>query len=215
MNYIYDTLLNWSDTNIYEFYEWRTSDDLEHIKKMPIIKVSYKDFKNLYNCGIIVDKSILDCIYQKTILFKNKAGNTLEYAAVFTNGLKAIAIEFDKQGKSIYKSDLLIEEETEVNELVRKKDCTVIRYKIIERNKKRILMTRFEEETKIYLINEFNKLYEDKNVSKLKYLYSEWYNKTSDDFVFMYNKIVAILDKEWCKKHIDLYNLIKLSYVNK
>lgn len=215
MNYIYDTLLNWSDINIYEFYEWRATDDLEHIKKMPIIKVSNKDFENLYNCEIIIDKSVLDFIYQKTILFKNKRGNMLEYAAIFTNGLRSLAIEFNKQGKSMCKSDLLLEEADEVNELVRKKDFIAIKYKIMKRNKKRELMTRFEEETKIYLTNEFNKIYEDKNMSKLKYLYSEWYNKTGDDFECMYNKLKDILKKEWCKKHIELYNLIKLSYVNK
>lgn len=215
MHYIYDTLLNWSDTHIYEFYEWCATDDLEHVKRMPIIKVSHKTFYDLYNCDVVVDKNILDCIYQKTVLFKNKGGHTLDYGAVFTDGLKALAIEFNEQARSIFKSSLLLEEEDEVIELVRKRENTIIKYRIIKRNKKRRLMTRFEEETKVYLTNEFNKIYEEKNISKLKYLYSEWYNKKSDDFECMYNKLKDILKKEWTKKHIELYNLIKLSYVNK
>ena len=117
--------------------------------------------------------------------------------------------------QSIFKSSLLLEEEDEVIELVRKRENTIIKYRIIKRNKKRRLMTRFEEETKVYLTNEFNKIYEEKNISKLKYLYSEWYNKKSDDFECMYNKLKDILKKDWTKKHIELYNLIKLSYVNK
>ena len=36
MNYIYDILLNFNDSeNYFEFYEWKEDDIFEHIKKYP------------------------------------------------------------------------------------------------------------------------------------------------------------------------------------
>ena len=39
MNYIYDILLNFQN-EYYDFFEWNTNDQITHIKKIPIIKVS-------------------------------------------------------------------------------------------------------------------------------------------------------------------------------
>ena len=88
-------------------------------------------------------------------------------------------------------------------------------YKIIATNKKQLFLTRFEQEVKQYLLHEFSKIYKSKNINKLKYLYYEWYNTTSNDFNFMFNKIKKILDMEWNNNHINFYNLIKLSYAKK
>ena len=41
MNYIYDLLLNFNE-NIYEFYDWNKTDNIKHIKKIPIFKIDSK-----------------------------------------------------------------------------------------------------------------------------------------------------------------------------
>ena len=60
MIYTYDILLNWTkDDRLKEFFEWNLEDDLEHIKKIPIIKVSDRFIKDLLTSKLKVDKSLL------------------------------------------------------------------------------------------------------------------------------------------------------------
>ena len=48
MIYTYDILLNWTkNLHLIEFFEWNLEDDLEHIKKIPIFRVSDKVIKDL------------------------------------------------------------------------------------------------------------------------------------------------------------------------
>ena len=216
MKYIYDILLNWTDNiKAYEFYEWQKDDDLEHIKKMPIIRIDSICFNSISISQFIVNHEFLTIIDQKTETFTNKVGSIIEKACLFTDGNRALAIEFDKKGRSIYRSNLLLDTLEEVLDLTDNIKPIKLDYKIIATNKKQLFLTRFEQEVKQYLLHEFSKIYKSKNINKLKYLYYEWYNTTSNDFNFMFNKIKKILDMEWNNNHINFYNLIKLSYAKK
>ena len=63
MTYIYDILLNFTDENrIIEFFEWDDSDNLEHIKKIPVFRTSSKQLSELLNNQIIVEKEFLNKI---------------------------------------------------------------------------------------------------------------------------------------------------------
>ncbi len=215
MKYIYDILLNWTDDNIYEFFEWQNGDELEHIKKIPIMRINSKDFNNIYNSIIEIDNNLLEQLKDRTELYINKRDNQINYAVIFTDGLRALAIEFNSKGKSICKSSLLLDEENEVIDITNKLEEIKINYKIINQNKDLSFLTRYERKIKRYLINEFNKIYKEKNINKLKYLYYEWFNNTGNDFNLMFNQLKQILDIEWNEQHINLYNLIKLSYIKK
>ena len=46
MNYIYDVLLNFND-KLYEFYDWNKSDDVKHVRRVPIFKISTKQFLDI------------------------------------------------------------------------------------------------------------------------------------------------------------------------
>ena len=53
MTYIYDVILNYTDDpRIIEFFEWNKTDKEEHIKKIPIIKVSTKQLYEIINYNI-------------------------------------------------------------------------------------------------------------------------------------------------------------------
>ena len=60
MNYIYDILINLNNSKNYEFYEWRDSDNIFHIRKVPILKVSNDKFLDIKRNNIIIDKDILN-----------------------------------------------------------------------------------------------------------------------------------------------------------
>ena len=60
MIYTYDILLNWTkDTRLKEFYEWNLEDDLEHIKKIPIIRVKNIMLKDLLTSKIKINEKFL------------------------------------------------------------------------------------------------------------------------------------------------------------
>lgn len=64
MNYYYDVLLNFLDTNIY-FYEWDNLDNIEYYKRVPLIQVNSKTLKDFINNNIVVEKEFLDTIKDK------------------------------------------------------------------------------------------------------------------------------------------------------
>ena len=44
MIYIYDVLLNWfKKGKIMESFEWNTNDEIDHVKKIPLIRVDDQD----------------------------------------------------------------------------------------------------------------------------------------------------------------------------
>ena len=71
MNYIYDILLNFKESFL-DFYEWNLDDEIIHIRKIPLFRVSKEklyDFKN----GIVkIDYSFLKYIFNKTEVFKGR-----------------------------------------------------------------------------------------------------------------------------------------------
>ena len=74
MSYIYDILANFNDC-FYEFFDWNENDNIIHIKKLPILKVSVDFFNKVKYCDVIVDGSLIEKIYRRTDFFsinKNK-----------------------------------------------------------------------------------------------------------------------------------------------
>ena len=115
MTYIYDGLLNFSDTErIVEFFEWNNNDSIDHIKRIPLIRISSNAFNELINNNIVVEKEFLDKIQDSTWMYKKT--KNLEYAVLITDLNKVIAFEFNKEGKIIAKSGLLLDEEEEIIE---------------------------------------------------------------------------------------------------
>jgi hypothetical protein len=216
MSYIYDVLLNWvSNYSGYDFYEWDMDDDIENVKKTPILKLDKFDFKRIYYNEIIVDANILKMLYRKTEVIDDKSISYIEYSCIFTDGDKAMAIEFDNKGFSMFKSLMLLDEECEVLDIANKLEVTEVGYKILKKDMVKLYLTRSEQKNRDFLCAEFNKINRNKNIDKLKYIYYEWYNKSSDDFNYMYDKIKKILAIEWNKKHDNIYNLLMLSNMKK
>ena len=96
MNYIYDLLLNFNE-KIYDFYDWNKTDNIRHIKKIPIFKISSSKMKIIKNNKIYFDKTFLDKIYKKTEEFTIKKNRYINYACLFTDGLEVIGIKYDKK----------------------------------------------------------------------------------------------------------------------
>ena len=102
MTYTYDILLNWTkDERLKEFYEWNLEDDLEHIKKIPIIRVNESFLKDLLTAKIKIDSNFLSKIKYKTESYFHNEIDVIDYAFIVTTLRKALALELDSEGNVV------------------------------------------------------------------------------------------------------------------
>lgn len=191
MNYIYDITLNLNKNNLYEFYEWREDDVPEFILKIPIYKIDKNAFFDIKNNNIIVDKDFLITIFDKTEVYTEDAISLIRYAALFSDGNNVIGIEFDSSGNSYMKSNLSIDDESEVLEIIKDIKYTLLDYKVKNiKNLQIKLLTRKEKEEEEYLLNRVNSMYKDNETEKLKYIFYELYNEKLDNLEKVYSKLI-------------------------
>lgn len=194
MNYIYDIFLNFN-TELYDFFDWNSNDNMIHIKKIPIYRVSTKALNDMRIRQIKIEKNRLDEIENKTELFSRLKNTSLKYTALFTDTEDVLALTFDSQGNSVQRSKLLIDEDIEVIE------CSS-RYKLINikyTSKKTLhindLETRRQRNVDQTIFKELSKLYKSKNYETLEYLYYELFNQKERNINIVYSKLKKCIKK--------------------
>lgn len=208
MNFYYEIKLNFSDNELYKFYEWSENDKLDLIKKIPIIKVKTALFKEIYNNNFEISEDLFNYISGKTIVKDNL---NIENACIFCDTKNCIAIEFDKNRKSIARSTLLLEDENNICEVsfsIKMKDIEI--KKIDKLN----YSHEFRQETKIknVITKEILELYKNKDKNKLEYLYYEWFNEKETNLDIILKKMLQDIKKELKSIHCEIYKIIKMSY---
>ena len=168
MNYIYNIHLNFKD-KYYGFYEWNKKDPITHIHKIPIIKLSKNDLNNIKFNYIKMEQSISN-------------------PCIFASNQELVGIKFNKQGYSILKSDIHIEDYYNIINKIKKYKITKLKYKIIKKEKI-IFKTRLERENKRMLLKEIKKIYMNKEYNKLNYIYMECFNNSNINTYQKYLKI--------------------------
>ena len=115
MTFIYDVLLNFQDKNrLVEFFEWEDNDMLEHVKRIPLLRIPSVDMDHFCFSDVKVDKEFLNRIKGKVLLYKRK--KTTFYGCLFCDLNRVVAVEFSSSGEIIARSCLLLDEEDEVIE---------------------------------------------------------------------------------------------------
>lgn len=208
MNFYYEIKLNFSDNELYKFYEWSENDKLDLIKKIPIIKVKTALLKEIYNNNFEISEDLFNYISGKTIVKDNL---NIENACIFCDTKNCIAIEFDKNRKSIARSTLLLEDENNICEVsfsIKTKDIEI--KKIDKLN----YSHEFRQETKIknVITKEILELYKNKDKNKLEYLYYEWFNEKEANLDIILKKMLQDIKKELKSIHCEIYKIIKMSY---
>ena len=208
MNFYYEIKLNFSDNELYKFYEWSENDKLDLIKKIPIIKVKTALLKEIYNNNFEISEELFNYISGKTIVKDNL---TIETACIICDTKNCIAIEFDKNRKSIARSTLLLEDENNICEVsfsIKMKDIEI--KKIDKLN----YSHEFRQETKIknVITKEILELYKNKDKNKLEYLYYEWFNEKETNLDIILKKMLQDIKKELKSIHCEIYKIIKMSY---
>ena len=212
MNYIYDILLNFND-KFYDFFDWNNKDDIVHIRKIPLLRVSAKDYKLIKNNKVKVNDNFLEKIHNKTEYFDNHKVRTMEYGLLISNGLEVFGLLFDKNGISIKYSDLLIDEFSEVIEVCLKLDESKISYNILSKYRKKEFLTRRENDIIEYLNKEIAKL-DKKNTEKIKYLYYELFDEKCDDIKYIISRLKETIKNYQNKFYLKAYEIFKKVSIN-
>ena len=209
MIYIYDILVNFNN-KLYDFYDWKENDYLEHIRKIPIIKVKEKVLLDIINNKIKIKKELLNLIYNKTEVFSDIGIEKISYSLLVGTSTSVIALIFDKEGKLREYSSLLIDEEVEILEIIKTLKCYNFEYEIIEKITKVNLLR--EEESKIQnIIKELKNIKDNNKEELLKYLYYEWFYKEPKTNNY-FNKLIKDIEKKYSNKHdkfLELLNFVK------
>lgn len=185
MIYIYDILLNLRQMDEgLEFYEWKEDDLIEHIKKVPLFKVSKSLIEDLFTNKLQLDITILPKIRNKAICYFNGETKQIPYLVLLSDGRKCFAIELDNKGNTLYKSSLLLDEEEEVLEMTEELVELPIGYKKTKIKNNKGQLTRFEKDNQKFLLRELEKIKDNKE--EINYLYEEYFdnNLTSIDDKF-------------------------------
>lgn len=213
MNYYYNIILNWSENTPYNFYEWNDTDYLELIKKIPFIKIKHKSLIDIMENDIKINNEFLNNIKDKTLVSGKNTICKINYAVLFTDSKNIIAIEFNDNGESINRSKLLLEDEINALEVAYSLKEENIDFEIIKKIENNQTL-RQESDAKRLITLELNNLYQNKELSKLRYLYYEYKEEKSEDIDYIYQTLINELETNFKEEFIRIYDIIKLSYHN-
>lgn len=192
MDYIYDIVLNFHE-NYYEFYEWKSTDKIINVKKIPIYKISTKDYLNIKNNYTTIDKQSLP---KQNKMF------------LITNGIEVMGLLLDNLGKVIKKSSLIFEESDEIIEDKDLLKSINIKYKI-DKIIKNPNTSRLSKEKSNYIESYLKNIDKEKDEYILKYIYYDIYNEEESDVNKLYNKLLDLSKEDKnkmyeCLKRINL-----------
>lgn len=194
MEFIYDVLLNFQ-TNYCDFFEWQLSDKIINIKKVPLYKITSKDYLNFK--------------YHDVTLIENTFPKKYQIILV-TNGLEVLGILLDKNNKIIKRSSLLLEEATDILEYLPNLKVTPIKYhKNISRSVNYYGRIYQEKHRFIEKILSHINLKNDEYL--LKYLYFDLYNTEETNLEKIYHTLLELKKTNYQQ----LYNSIKAITKNK
>ena len=206
MNYIYDILLNVQEYP-YDFYEWNPHDDIIHIRKIPIVKISSEQLLLFRDCEFSINDDFLEKIEDKTEIFTKKATQTIPHAFLATDG--SIAIGIMVKNRKLLKSLMKPEEEAETIASCSHLNTIYIEINNILPKKIPIGYTRKEININQFVSLKIQKLNDDKDYEFLKYLGFEAFD------IKDMNPTEVIKKIETCDTDIKskIYELLKLKRV--
>jgi len=204
MNYIYDIVLNFN-REYFEFFQWKKSDKIINVKKIPVFKVSSNDLKNLKYNIVKVSKNFLDKIYNLTLFYSK---SEYKYMCLVSDSNESIGLLFDKYGNLLKRSSLVFDEEEEVNEEIINENEIMISY-LENRYKNVEYISRIERERKNYLLKFINNLSLESDSCILKYIYYDYFEKEEVD-VAKIKKVIINEINDINSDKSKLFDLIKI-----
>lgn len=208
MNYIYDVILNFQK-EYYDFYDWNKSDNIYHMRKIPIIKISSKQLLDIKNNIVKFYEDTFKTFNVKAERFKQSSITKIKYTIILGNEHEAIAVKLNKNGIIQLKSSLLPDEQEDVIEILKFQKETKLNYQIVKKSKINPFKTRFEAEHEHFIHQELDKIYKQKNIQKLNYLCLECFNTPETNINQAYEKLKKEINKT-NDNFQKIYNIFKM-----
>lgn len=202
MNYIYDIILNFNE-EFYDFYEWKSNDNVINVRKIPVLKVDENTYVSLRNNKVQVSMETIDSLKKNFSLYNEKIeGNII---CLITNGMSAFGVMFNNNGYLIKRSSMLFDEEEEV--IDESENIKEVKIDFIKNEKQKSNnISRIVKEKQKFIKDYISSLDDELT---LKYIYYDYFEKEEDK-----NNIKEILlseiNSEWNSKLSKLYDLTKL-----
>ena len=221
-----DLWVNWFEGeengyNVCEFHEWRKDDYIELLDQAPLIKLSKDVFDKIENELLDIPQEILNEVEDKAFIRKNNKRNKLKYGFIAVNKNRVIVVNTYGYNIPMRKSrliprqhELALEYAATLEEMEIHTEPFKKTYNHLSPDPKLMYgLTRKERELKKVLLMAMDELELEKNVSKLRYLYSEWnwkgYNEVKElDFDTLLNKFINEIEIGWTQKHKELTKIV-------
>jgi len=205
MNFLYDILLNFNP-KLFEMFEWDKTDNITHIRKIPLFKVRSNDLFTLLNNKVEFSSEFLSKIYNRTEYFmKNKIGY-INFAFLVTDGKEVVGIKCNNKTVGGY-SKLLYDEEADVLEYSKSLKLETIEFKVLKRLDIDVFKTRNELYIKKYITRQLDLMINNNDNDKLTYLYLECFDNNIGDIK---KDIYKNIKNNWDEVYIKVYNFLKL-----
>ncbi len=208
MNFYYDITLDFLENN-YPFYEVCENDCFSNIKKIPLFQITSKVLKELVLNKVKVSSDFLKIIENKTPTEKG----IIKYACILADKNNALAFIFDDEGVSVNYSALSLNDELNLLEVIYTIKNIDLEYEVIEKKKANNDL-RKEVNMRSIINQEIDKLYQEKNKSKLQFLYLEWFNNYEEDVTKIYQKMKKQIQEQLGNKEENIFHIIEISYNN-
>lgn len=211
MNFIYDILINFNE-NLYDFYEWNISDNVSHLRKIPLFRVNSNTLEQIKNSNFKVESEFLKKIENKTEKFTTRDVEKVNYAVLFSDCNDVVAVRFNQKGLNYQMSRLLVDEQEEVIDVCNRCNEINLVYEVLSLKKVNIFKTRMQLEKMNYLLKSLNQLEKNNEIDKLKYLYFECFEEKEESVNNILNKLKKAIDND--KLEQIMYDFFKLISIN-
>lgn len=211
MNFIYDILVNFND-DLYDFYEWNTDDDVIHIRKIPLFRISTDTLEKIKKFNVKFDVDFLKKIENKTEKFTSRNVEKINYSVLFSDANEVIALKLNEKGNNIGISKLLLDESEDVLEVVSRCSETKVLFEALNKKNVNSFKTRIQIEKTNYLTKSLQKLEKNNDIEKLRYLYFECFNEKQEEVDTIINKLKQAMSNEKIEK--TMYAFFKLISIN-
>ncbi|WP_027953528.1 YjbA family protein [Halobacillus kuroshimensis] len=188
MLYMHDLWVNWFEGeengyNVCRFHEWRKEDGIELIDQIPLLFVNDELFHFIENDLQDLPPALLQDIHGKTYMKKNQERQTVEYAAVVTNGKDVVVFDTIGYTLPVKKSRLIPRQERLVFEMVQGKtpesyymDKNILKeHHILSLDPRKMAgLTRRERQLKQLLMMALDQLKNSDHPEEVRYWLTEW-----------------------------------------
>lgn len=221
MFFMHDVWVNWCEGeengyNIHSFHEWRKSDTIELLEKVPLLHLSDDLYMYIENQLYDLPQELLNDVSNQAILRKNHERLPLEYAFIATDGKNVLAVDTIGYMTPMKKSRLIPRQEqlaleivhgTSIKKYAVPKGYEEKEFHILSPHPKYMIgLTRKEKQLKQLLFMQLDHLYAARNEAEVKYWYTEWAPEKYESiqkmtFESAWKGLYAEVQKNWSPKH--------------